>query len=142
MDTGTSDASICGASQGRFKGNPTRNYQAYIRNSPVFHAAIVKTPRIILADDKDGAVDFNQGITYYNTLRQLGKEVIMLEYAGENHGLARPANMKDYATRMGEWFDHYLERAPAPAWRKERCPRLRQAWHPRDRRPPGKPDAP
>ncbi|HEX3867244.1 MAG TPA: prolyl oligopeptidase family serine peptidase, partial [Gemmatimonadaceae bacterium] len=98
-NTGTSDASIFEASQGRFKGNFLENYDSYIRNSPVFHADKVKTPLIILADDKDGAVDFNQGITYYNTLSQLDKDVILLEYIGENHGLARPVNMKDYANR-------------------------------------------
>ena len=54
----------------------------------------MKTPLIILADDKDGAVDFNQGITYYNTLAQLKKDVILLEYVGENHGLARPINRR------------------------------------------------
>ena len=62
-------ASIFEDSQGRFKGNVAENYEAYIRNSPVFHAEKVKTPLIILPNDKDGAVDFNQGITYYNTLR-------------------------------------------------------------------------
>jgi acetyl esterase/lipase len=87
-------------------------------------------------------VDFNQGVTYYNTLRQLGKEVIMLEYAGENHGLARPANMKDYATRMGEWFDHYLEDKRAPEWMKDGVPRLRMEEHLRERKPATKPDAP
>ena len=74
----------------------------------------MKTPLIILADDKDGAVDFNQGITYYNTLAQLKKDVILLEYVGENHGLARPINQKDYAMRQKDWFDHYLKGAPRP----------------------------
>jgi dipeptidyl aminopeptidase/acylaminoacyl peptidase len=124
-NTGASDASIFEASQGRFKGNPTENYEAYIRNSPVFHAANVKTPLIILSDDKDGAVDFNQGITYYNTLSQLNKDVILLEYVGENHGLARPVNMKDYAARQKEWFDHYLKGAPAPDWITKGIPRIK-----------------
>ena len=54
----------------------------------MFHADKVTTPLIILQNDKDGAVDFNQGVTYFNTLRNLGKDVIFLEYVGENHGLA------------------------------------------------------
>ena len=49
---------------------------------------------MILHNDKDGAVDFNQGITYFNTLRQLQKPVIMLEYVGENHGLREPSNRR------------------------------------------------
>ncbi|MEP6731241.1 MAG: prolyl oligopeptidase family serine peptidase [bacterium] len=141
-NAGITNQGIFESSQGRFKGNFTDNTDAYIRNSPVFHAKDVKTPLIILHNDKDGAVDFNQGITYFNTLRQLGKEVIMLEYAGENHGLARPANMKDYAVRMSEWFDHYLEGAPAPEWMKDGVPRLRMEEHLRERKPATKPDAP
>jgi hypothetical protein len=85
----------------------------------------VKTPLIILADDKDGAVDFNQGITYYNTLAQLKKDVILLEYVGENHGLARPINMKDYAMRQKDWFDHYLKGAAAPDWMTKGIPRIK-----------------
>lgn len=128
-NTGGSDAAIFESSQGRFKGNFIDNYDAYIRNSPVFHADKVHTPLLILQNDKDGAVDFNQGITYYNTLRQLGREVIFLEYVGENHGLARPVNQRDYATRMGEYFDHYLKGAPAPEWLKNGIPRLKMEEH-------------
>ena len=47
------------------------NYDAYYRNSPVFFAKNVKTPLMILHNDKDGAVDFTQGVEYYNTLRRL-----------------------------------------------------------------------
>ena len=83
----------------------------------------------VLIQTKDGAVDFNQGITYYNTLRQLGKDVILLEYVGENHGLQRPVNQKDYAVRMREWFDAYLKGAPAPDWMKNGVPRLQMAEH-------------
>jgi Dipeptidyl aminopeptidases/acylaminoacyl-peptidases len=123
-NTGGTNQAIFESSQGRFKGNVADNYEAYIRNSPVFHAKNVKTPLIILHDDKDGAVDFNQGITYFNTLRQMGKDVILLEYVGENHGLARPINQKDYAMRQKDWFDHYLEGAPAPDWMTKGIPRL------------------
>ncbi|MEO8137806.1 MAG: prolyl oligopeptidase family serine peptidase, partial [Betaproteobacteria bacterium] len=128
-NTGASDAAIFESSQGRFKGNFIDNYEAYIRNSPVFHADKVHTPLMILANDKDGAVDFNQGVTYFNTLRQLGKEVVFLEYVGENHGLAKPVNQKDYAVRMAEYFDHYLKGAPAPDWLKSGIPRIRMEDH-------------
>ncbi|HYW30244.1 MAG TPA: prolyl oligopeptidase family serine peptidase [Gemmatimonas sp.] len=128
-NTGGSNQAIFESSQGRFKGNFIDNYDAYIRNSPAFHAKKQQTPLILLHNDKDGAVDFNQGITHFNTLRQLGKEVILLEYVGENHGLARPVNQRDYASRMGEWFDHYLKGKPAPDWMKNGIPRLQMADH-------------
>ena len=124
-NTGGADQAIFESSQGRFKGNYIDNYDAYIRNSPNFHAKDVTTPLIILANDKDGAVDFNQGITYFNTLRQMNKNVILLEYVGENHGLARPINQKDYAMRQKDWFDHYLQGAPAPDWMTKGIPRIK-----------------
>ncbi|HET7564206.1 MAG TPA: prolyl oligopeptidase family serine peptidase [Gemmatimonadaceae bacterium] len=123
-NSGGTNQAIFEASQGRFKGNFTDNWDAYVRNSPDFHAANVTTPLMILSDDKDGAVDFNQGITYFNTLRQLGKQVILLEYVGENHGLRNPVNQKDYAMRMREFFDHYLLGAPAPDWLSNGVPRI------------------
>ena len=128
-NTGGSNQAIFEASQGRFKGNFIDNYAAYIRNSPAFHANKQTTPLILLHNDKDGAVDFNQGITHFNTLRQLGKDVILLEYVGENHGLARPVNQKDYAVRQAEWFDHYLMGKQAPDWMVNGIPRLQMADH-------------
>ena len=128
-NTGGANQAIFQSSQGRFKGNFLENMDAYVRNSPAFHADQIKTPLLLLHNDKDGAVDFNQGITFYNTLRQLGKDVVLLEYIGENHGLARPVNQKDYAVRMREYFDHYLKGAPAPDWLRDGVPRLRMEEH-------------
>ena len=55
----------------------------------------------------------------------MGKPVILLEYKGENHGLAKPENMKDYTVRMREWFDHYLMDKPAPKWMEDGIPLLK-----------------
>ncbi|HEX2165945.1 MAG TPA: prolyl oligopeptidase family serine peptidase, partial [Longimicrobiales bacterium] len=132
-NSGRANQAIFESSQGRFRGNFIDNYDAYIRNSPAFHADKVTTPLVILHNEKDGAVDFNQGITYFNTLRQLGKEVILLQYVGENHGLREERNQKDYASRMREWFDHYLLGTPAPDWMENGVPRLQIEEHLRNR---------
>ena len=57
------------------------------------------------------------------------KPVILLEYPGENHGLARPANQQDYTERMKEFFDHYLKGAAAPDWLQYGIPRLKMQEH-------------
>ena len=119
FNSGSANQPIFESSQGRFKGGYWDNLEAYQRNSPVYYAERVKTPLIILHNDKDGAVTWNQGIEYYNTLRRLNKPVIMLQYVGENHGLQKPANQKDYTVRMKEFFDHRLMGKPAPAWYTE-----------------------
>jgi dipeptidyl aminopeptidase/acylaminoacyl peptidase len=128
-NSGGTNQAIFESSQGRFFGGYWDNLEAYQRNSPVYHAQNVHTPLMILHNDKDGAVDHTQGIEYFNTLRRLGKPVIMLEYKGENHGLRKPENMKDYTVRMKEWFDHYLLDQPAPKWMEDGIPRLRMKDH-------------
>ena len=123
-NTGGTNGAIFESSQGRFYGGFWDNLEAYQRNSPVYHAKNVHTPLMILHNDKDGAVDQTQGIEYFNTLRRLNKPVILLEYMGENHGLRKPANMKDYTVRMKEFFDHYLMEKPAPKWLTDGVPLL------------------
>ncbi len=132
-NTGSANQPIFESSQGRFTSGYWDNQEAYLRNSPVFHAKNVKTPLLLLHNDKDGAVDWNQGIEYFNTLRRLQKPVVLLQYKGENHGLAKAANKKDYAERMREFFDHYLLGKPAPVWLKEGVPHLKLDEHLKDR---------
>jgi dipeptidyl aminopeptidase/acylaminoacyl peptidase len=145
FNSGSANQPIFESSQGRFKGGYWDNLDAYQRNSPVYYATKVKTPLIILHNDKDGAVVWNQGIEYYNTLRRLKKPVIMFQYVGENHGLAKAANQKDYTVRMKEFFDHYLKGAPAPKWLTDGIPYLKmkddlkervKAMKPKDEKPP------
>ncbi|MCZ8202966.1 prolyl oligopeptidase family serine peptidase [Gemmatimonas sp.] len=133
-NTGSANQGIFQSSQGRFKGNFIEHRDAYERNSPNRFADRVKTPLIILHNDKDGAVDFNQGITYYNTLRQMNKDVILLEYVGENHGLAQLKNRKDYSQRLMEYWDSYLKGQPAPEWLKNGIPRLKTEEHLREQK--------
>jgi dipeptidyl aminopeptidase/acylaminoacyl peptidase len=124
-NTGSANQPIFESSQGRFTGGYWENLDAYARNSPVYFANKVTTPLIILHNDKDGAVNWNQGIEYFNTLRRLEKPVVLLQYKGENHGLREPANRKDYTVRMREFFDHYLMDKPAPKWLLEGIPHLK-----------------
>ncbi len=115
-NSGGSNQSIFESSQGRLTTGYWDNWDAYTRNSPIYHIKKVNTPLIIMHNDKDGAVDYTQGVEYYNGLRRLNKPVVMLTYNGENHGLMKEVNRKDYAVRMMEYFDHYLKGKPAPTW--------------------------
>jgi dipeptidyl aminopeptidase/acylaminoacyl peptidase len=132
-NTGSANQPIFESSQGRFTGGYWEDLDSYIRNSPVYHAKNVKTPLLLLHNDKDGAVDWNQGIEYFNTLRRLQKPVVLLQYKGENHGLTKPANRKDYTVRMREFFDHHLMGKPAPGWLKEGVPHLKLDEHIKER---------
>jgi dipeptidyl aminopeptidase/acylaminoacyl peptidase len=86
--------------------------------------ANITTPFLILQGTADGAVDWNQGLEYYNAARRMGKEVIFLSYPDEPHHLAREENQKDFQIRMKQFFDHYLKDAPMPLWMSEGVPFL------------------
>jgi dipeptidyl aminopeptidase/acylaminoacyl peptidase len=114
--SGTAEMTMFESGQCRFSGGFWEELEAYIRNSPIHQARNVKTPLLLLHNDGDTNVNWTQGIEYFNTLRRLQKPVVMLQYKGENHGLAKSANKKDYTIRMREFFDHYLMDKAPPAW--------------------------
>jgi acetyl esterase/lipase len=128
-NSGSANQPIFESSQGRFTGGPWENLEAYQRNSPVYHAKNVTTPLLLLHNDKDGAVDWTQGIEYFNTLRRMGKPTVLLQYKGENHGLRKPENMKDYTVRMKEFFDYQLMDRQPPKWWTEGVPLLKMKDH-------------
>ena len=57
----------------------------------------------------------------------------MLEYPGETHGLAKPANGRDFMIRVQEFFDHYLKGKPMPKWFKDGVPWLEMENHLKER---------
>jgi dipeptidyl aminopeptidase/acylaminoacyl peptidase len=90
--------------------------QAYIRNSAIFNVQNMKTPLLIEVGDSDGTVFFHQGVELYNVARRAGKNVVLLEYGGEDHGLRKKADQIDYQRRIFAWFGHYLKDEPAARW--------------------------
>ncbi len=115
-NAGITNQAIFEASQGRLTPGYWDNMDAFTRNSPIYHIKNVQTPLLLLHNDQDGAVNFTQGIEYYNGLRRLNKPVVMITYKGENHGIAKLPNRKDYSVRMMEYFDYMLKDKPAPGW--------------------------
>jgi dipeptidyl aminopeptidase/acylaminoacyl peptidase len=102
--------------------NPWTAHELYESQSPVHQAEKITTPFLILHGTEDGAVDWHQGLEFYNAAKRLGKKVILLSYNGEAHHLNRRENQKDFQMRMKQFFDHYLKGAPAPRWLAEGTP--------------------
>ena len=89
---------------------------AYTRNSAVFTVNTMTTPLLIEVGDADGTVYWHQGVELYNAARRAKKDVVLLVYGGEDHGLRQKANQIDYHRRIMEWFGHYLKTEPAAPW--------------------------
>jgi len=96
--------------------------ELYIENSPVFFADNIRTPLLIMSNDNDGAVPWQQGIEMFTALRRLGRPAWMLNYNGDEHNLTRRPNRMDLSIRMKQFFDHYLKEEPMPRWMKEGIP--------------------
>lgn len=97
-------------------------FDLYIENSPLFFADKVETPLLMMHNDKDEAVPWEQGIEYFGALRRLNKPVWMLQYNGESHNLSKRVNRKDLSIRLEQFFNHYLKGAPMPVWMKSGVP--------------------
>ena len=121
-NSGTPDSKIFETSQARFDGPWYERMEDHMRNSPMYNAANIKTPLLVAFGDKDGAVDWHQGIEMYSTMRRMQKPHIMLVYADENHGLVKKENQIDYQKRQKEFFDYYLLGKPAEKWITEGIP--------------------
>jgi len=117
-NSGTNNHGIFERGQVRMGEGMFDNMKNYIDQSPVHNANGISTPFMILHGTVDGAVDWNQGLEFYNAARRLGKNVILLSYPGENHHLANLNNQKDFQIRMKQYFDHYLKGLTAPDWMK------------------------
>lgn len=116
-NSGQTNAAIFTQSQGRMDKPFWRDVDTYVRNSPIHGLDTLNTPLLIAFGDKDGAVDWGQGVQMYNAARWAGKDnMVMLVYPGENHGLRKPENMVDYHYRVREWFDTHVKGNEAPKW--------------------------
>jgi dipeptidyl aminopeptidase/acylaminoacyl peptidase len=124
--TGTWNGGILETSQGRMGANvtPWNARELYESQSPLFSVTKITTPFMILQGTADGAVDWDQGLEFYQAARKNGKQVIFLSYPDEPHHLAKTPNQKDFQVRMKQFFDHYLLGAPEPDWMRNGLPQV------------------
>ena len=124
--SGTVQQGITTVGQVRMGDNvtPFNNPKLYMDQSPIFHVDKIKTPFMILHGMEDGAVDYVEGLQFFNAARAAKKNVILLSYPGEAHNLTNRDNQKDFTIRMKQYFDHYLMGKPAPKWLTDGLPQV------------------
>ncbi|MCH7944915.1 MAG: S9 family peptidase, partial [Armatimonadetes bacterium] len=108
--------------QSRLGGTMWEVPMRYWENSPIFFADKIKTPLLMMHNDKDGAVPWWQGIELFTALHRLKKPSWLLVYNGESHGLRQRKNRKDLSVRLSQFFDHYLKDAAMPVWMADGIP--------------------
>ncbi len=110
--------------QGRLGTDPYTDFELYLSQSAVHNAETMNTPLLLLHGEDDNTVRWMHAVEFYNGLRWLEKEVILLSYPGEGHGLRSYDNQKDFQIRMRQFYEHHLRGAPMPKWMEEGRPFL------------------
>ncbi|MGA0599315.1 S9 family peptidase [Caulobacter sp. KR2-114] len=88
---------------------PWQAVEAYVRNSPFYHAADIKAPLLLTVGDLDlGPTRLEQSERLYAALRRTGNPAVMIRYWGETHVQDDPWAVRDQWTRFNAWFAHYL----------------------------------
>ena len=93
--------------QGRMGGPPWKDPNRYVRNSPVFHADRINTPLLMIHGDLD-EVSIGQAEEMFSALARQGKDVLLLTYWGEQHGIQSPSNLRDLWARKLQFLDEHM----------------------------------
>ncbi len=105
--------------QERMVNPPWQDIKDYLRNSAIPNIDKMQTPLLMEVGDADTNVNPGQGHQMYNAARRAKKEMVLLVYAKEGHGLREEKNQADYQKRILEWFGHYLKGDPPKSWIKD-----------------------
>ena len=110
-DLYTQQASDYGASTERFY-NFWDKPEEFAKNSPSTMAGNFKTPTLVIHNQQDLRVPFNQGIELFNTLQRRGVPSKLLYYPDENHWVLKPQNSLFWYQTVHDWVATYA--APGP----------------------------
>ncbi|UCH24450.1 MAG: S9 family peptidase [Trueperaceae bacterium] len=97
--------------EGETGTNAFRDLDSSWRQSPLAYAEAITTPLLILHSDQDHRCPLEQAEQLFAALRWLGREVELVIFEGESHGLSRggrPGNRIGRLRQILGWFEQYL----------------------------------
>lgn len=104
---GTSDITL--ADEWEYGGKPWRDTLHLMKHSPLGHVENVQTPMLLIHGEHDLRCPIGQTEEFYQGLKRLGREVVMIRYPNEYHGLKRPRHRVDLWNRLLSWFNYYRD---------------------------------
>lgn len=93
----------------RLTGNFYELKNIFYENNPVFNADKIETPLLLWAGKEDYHVNWNQSVAMYLALAGLKKEVKLLLFPKDGHGLLRKSNQLEYTFQVMNWWNYYLK---------------------------------
>jgi dipeptidyl aminopeptidase/acylaminoacyl peptidase len=95
----------------QFGGEMCDHMDEYLRMSPATYAQEIETPVLVLHSENDLRCNIEQGELLFNMLRVMGKDVEMVRFPAESHGLSRGGSPVHRVMRFDailEWFGRHL----------------------------------
>ena len=91
---------------------PWSHRQLYVDQSPLFRADKVHTPLLLLHGNADTNVPLIESLQMFTALKLLGREVALVEVAGENHHLLDYTKRTRWMQTQMAWFQKWLKGDP------------------------------
>jgi dipeptidyl aminopeptidase/acylaminoacyl peptidase len=94
-----------------FGAHPWEAHERYWRVSPLAFVDRIRTPLLILHADEDHRCPVSQGEELFVALKVLNRDVEMVRFLGEGHGLSRsgrPHNRLERLRRILDWLERKL----------------------------------
>lgn len=97
-----------------FRDFPWNDPEDYRARSPISYVGNITTPLLIIHNEEDWRVPISQGEELFTALKMLKREVKMVRFPQEPHGLSRmgrPSHRISRINHIVEWMDLHLKSA-------------------------------
>ena len=91
---------------------PWSHRQLYVDQSPLFRADKIHTPLLLLHGNADTNVPLIESLQMFTALKLLGREVALVEVAGENHHILEYGKKEKWLATQMAWFQKWLKGDP------------------------------
>ena len=88
---------------------PWSHRQLYVDQSPLFRADKIHTPLLLLHGNADTNVPLIESLQMFTALKLLGREVALVEVAGENHHILDYNKREKWLATQMAWFQKWLK---------------------------------
>ena len=96
-------------------GYPWENQALWDRIAPFYRVKNILTPTLFVGGNIDCNVPVLGGEQMYLSLKELGRETLLVVYPDEYHEFKTPSHIKDLHERYLAWYAHYVKADGSPA---------------------------
>jgi dipeptidyl aminopeptidase/acylaminoacyl peptidase len=89
-------------------GDPYREPERYIRQSPFEHLAKIRTPMLVIHGEQDFRVPVSEALRLWTDLRRHGVPAKFLYFPDENHWILKPQNARLWYATVLAYLDEHL----------------------------------